>query len=299
MKTTLTEKNPFTETYDTDTDVLLVKEALGGDLKALEELIDRHNGFIYNIAMKMSGNVADTEDITQEILIKLITNLASYNPQKAQFRTWLYRITFNYVLNYKKSPQEARVTTFENLFNRLDQIEDEEMSDEEAERFDPIGQESKILCMSGLLMCLSREQRLIYILGTFFEIDHTLGAEIFNISKGNFRMKLSRARQELHQWMHNRCGLVNKANACRCRKKTKAFIEKGIIDPEEFIWNQNFSNKINAYVKGNLDEVTTSLDSSYIRMYQEHPFKDTKKAAALLSKILNEKTIKNFLNFNT
>jgi hypothetical protein len=73
-------------------------------------------------------------------------------------------------------------------------------------------EEAKVACMTGLLICLAREQRLIYIIGDLFEIDHTLAGEIFNISPANFRQKLTRARKDLYQWMNTRCGLVNQAN---------------------------------------------------------------------------------------
>jgi hypothetical protein len=76
-------------------------------------------------------------------------------------------------------------------------------------------EEAKVACMTGLLICLAREQRLIYIIGDLFEIDHTLAGEIFNISPANFRQKLTRARKDLYQWMNNRCGLVNQANPSR------------------------------------------------------------------------------------
>jgi DNA-directed RNA polymerase specialized sigma24 family protein len=57
-----------------------------------------------------------------------------------------------------------------------------------------------------MLICLDREQRLIYLLGDAFGIDHNLGAEIFGISKQNFRVKLSRERKELHNYMEYRQG---------------------------------------------------------------------------------------------
>ena len=76
-------------------------------------------------------------------------------------------------------------------------------------------EESKVSCMAGMLMCLDREQRLIYIVGELFEIDHNMGSEIFGTSPANFRQKLSRARKDLYHWMHDKCGLVNKENPCR------------------------------------------------------------------------------------
>ena len=62
-----------------------------------------------------------------------------------------------------------------------------ELSDSEAKQRALQIEESKVACMAGMLMCLDREQRLIYIVGEVFEIDHRLAGEIFAIKPANFR----------------------------------------------------------------------------------------------------------------
>ena len=65
--------NPFIEQNDTDfTDQALVESAVKGDKKSLEQLVKRHQAWIYNIALKMVWDPADAEDVTQETLIKII-----------------------------------------------------------------------------------------------------------------------------------------------------------------------------------------------------------------------------------
>ena len=82
-------------------------------------------------------------------------------------------------------------------------------------------------CVSGMLLCLDREQRLTYILGEIFGVTDTVAAELLEISSENFRQRLARARRDLHNFMNDKCGLVNSANPCRCAKKTRGFIEAG------------------------------------------------------------------------
>ena len=62
--------------------------------------------------------------------------------------------------------------------------------------------EARIGCSSGMLLCLDREQRLVYILGEIFGVTDVVGAELLEISRDNFRQKLSRARRDLHSFMH-------------------------------------------------------------------------------------------------
>jgi RNA polymerase sigma factor (sigma-70 family) len=95
--------NPFIEKKSTDQkDEQLIEEALLGNKKSLEDLIYRHQAWIYNIALRMVFYPQEAEDITQEVLIKIITKLSTFR-KESSFRTWAYRIVINQVLNMKKS----------------------------------------------------------------------------------------------------------------------------------------------------------------------------------------------------
>jgi len=84
-------------------DLQLIELIKKGNKGALEKLIERHYPYIYNVALKFFNNTQDAEDAVQEVTIKLITKIDSYNSQKSKLRTWLYRIVFNHFLNAKKS----------------------------------------------------------------------------------------------------------------------------------------------------------------------------------------------------
>src|ERR1700760_2390855 len=113
--------NPFQLNYTDQTDTDLVKLSIGGDKTALQNLIIRHQLFVYNLALKMTKSVEDAEDLTQEVFIKAITALAKFEG-KSKFRTWLYRITVNQLLNTKKSKAELKIIDFETYFNSIDNI---------------------------------------------------------------------------------------------------------------------------------------------------------------------------------
>ena len=98
--------NPFGGDAGHADDVALVGESLAGDAAALERLVRRHQPWIYNIACRMVFDPDEAQDVTQEILIKLITRLSSYDPERGAFRTWLYRVVANHVLTMKKARRE-------------------------------------------------------------------------------------------------------------------------------------------------------------------------------------------------
>ena len=99
--------NPFSEIVDELTDTDLVEQATNGSRDALEKLVLRHQAWIYNIAVRMVFHTQDAEEVTQEVLMKAITGLSTFQGQ-SQFRTWLYRITANHVLNMKRRGGERQ-----------------------------------------------------------------------------------------------------------------------------------------------------------------------------------------------
>ncbi|MBU3012694.1 RNA polymerase sigma factor [Polaribacter vadi] len=208
----------FSNNYTDLEDTKLVQLSIDGNKKALQTLIIRHQLFVYNLALKMVGNVEDAEDLTQEVFIKIITALSKFEG-KSKFRTWLYRITVNHFLNNKKKKSKIKTVNFETYFNSIYAIPSIDLNDQEEKEFKDTIEEIRINCTTGMLLCLSKEQRIIYILGEMFDIDHNLGAEILGITPGNFRIKLMRTRKELYNWMNKKCGLVNTNNPCRCSKK--------------------------------------------------------------------------------
>src|SRR5271170_3161893 len=95
--------NPLAENSPTDDeDGILVMPAQSGDREALDQLVRRHQAWVYNIAIRMLHHPQDGEDATQEILLKAVTRLSSF-AGRSSFRTWLYRIAINHLLNMKRS----------------------------------------------------------------------------------------------------------------------------------------------------------------------------------------------------
>ncbi|HTF39903.1 MAG TPA: RNA polymerase sigma factor, partial [Propionibacteriaceae bacterium] len=99
--------NPFAEFAEGDlADAELVAQANSGDRAALEKLVLRHQAWIYNIAVRMVFQPHDAEEVTQEVLVKVITKLSTFKGE-SKFRTWLYRIVANHVLNMKRRGVET------------------------------------------------------------------------------------------------------------------------------------------------------------------------------------------------
>lgn len=239
----------------------------------------------------MTGNTQNAEDLTQEAFIKAITNLSKFKG-KSNFRTWLYRITVNHFTNDQKRNSKFSIVDFESYFNSIDNMPNSQLNKQEEGELKETIEELRISCTSGMLMCLSKEQRMVYILGELFDVDHNLGAEIMGITPGNFRIKLMRARKDLYQWMNNRCGLVNTANPCRCSKKTKGYIKAGKVDPNNLQFNSRYKLKINDLTLKNAAGITDTVEELNRKVFKDHPMQEPLEAKKIINEILNNDILK-------
>lgn len=274
------------ETATDSTDEQLVVAALAGDRAALEDLVNRHQPWIYNLAFRMVMVPADAEDVTQEVLVKILTKLGTYDPERAAFRTWLYRVVTNHVLNMRPRGHEEAITDFETYYSFIDQVPDHEP--EETPETALVVEDLKIGCVMGTLLCLTRTQRLSFILTIAFGVSDVVGSEILGMSEAAFRKNLSRARARLRQYMGGNCGLVNPEARCHCRKKVKTFIDSGAysVDALHYLAPDRPAMK---EIVGRVEErFGEALDDRYDDLLRSHPFYRGKDAVPWLRELLED-----------
>jgi RNA polymerase sigma factor (sigma-70 family) len=214
----------------------LVERAKTGDRAALEEVVRGVQDRVYNLAVRMLWHPADAEDATQEILIRVVTNLASFRGESA-FSTWVYRVAANHLLTTRKRRAEREELTFERFAEDLAEgLGEAEPDPAETVEERLLVEEVKIGCSQGMLLCLDRDHRLAYVLGEVFRLTGEEGAEILGISPAAFRQRLSRARRRLHGFMEGQCGIVNPANPCRCARRVETAVRVGRVDPDRLLF---------------------------------------------------------------
>ncbi len=281
---------PFSEEdkSSNEIDLLLVESILQGNREDLEKLILRYQQWIYNIALRMVWDPVDAEDITQDILIKIITKLSSFQG-KSTFKIWLYKIVKNHVLTMKKRTYETMLSNFRQFRTVLEDLTDQDLPDKKSVPVEVplLVEETKMGCIMGMITCLDREQRLIFIMGDIFGLSDTEGAPLFEISKDNFRQKLSRARKQLINFMDNNCGLINEKNSCRCEKKTKASIEAGYVDPHTLRFADHYFQKVKDVVSDKTRQWDGWMEQAYMKLFREQPFKPSPDFPLTLRKMLH------------
>lgn len=290
--------NPFSEDADRSLDdSLLLDRIRQGNRQALEDLVRRHQAWIFNIAVRMVWDPHEAEDVTQEVLVKVITNLTGF-AGKSSFRTWLYRIVVNHVLNMRRRRTEPETMSFYAFAQALDSSVDTDLA---AEGFGPaeipaLVEEAKIGCMTAMMLCMDRRQRLVFTLGEIFGVTDRLGGELMGVTPDHFRQLLSRARRDLYSFMNQKCGLVNEKNPCRCAKKTKGFIAAGYVDPAKLRFVPEHVRRIEQLASSRSPDLDEFLDRRYAGLFRDHAFLSPKDEAESLRRLLADPELQKTLD---
>lgn len=252
--------------YSAPSDSELLRSALEGDTRALHQLLLRFQDLVYPLALRMLWGAADARDATQEILLKITTHLASFE-ERSNPRTWVYRIATNHLLNCRRSRTETGIVSFDAFGRCLAQMPDAEpLPDQVA-----VIEEARIGCLIGMLACLDRTQRIVFLLGEILDFTDVEASAVLSMSADQFRQTLSRTRKQLYEFLGGNCGLANPKNPCRCAKKTRAFVAAGIVDPKRLQFVPEHLDRVETQAVACHQAVKQFLDQGYANLYRTLP----------------------------
>lgn len=86
----------------------LLQGCKSGKEESLELLIKKYSGMIFQIAHKFTGNRAQTEELCQEVLVKIVKGINKFKGE-SRLQTWIYSVTTNHCINYRK---KQKITVF-------------------------------------------------------------------------------------------------------------------------------------------------------------------------------------------
>jgi RNA polymerase sigma factor (sigma-70 family) len=275
-----------------------VRHAKNGDRQALEKLVCHIQDKIFGLALRMLNDPQDAEDEAQEILIKVITHLSDFREESA-FSSWVYRIACNHLLTMRNRRSERTQMTFDFL---------KEMSSAPSENShhltvsgperDVLLEEVRLGCMQGVLSCLEKEMRIVFILGDLFGVTSQEGAFILGISPEAFRKRLSRGRKLMQNFMMKHCGLVDKNNACRCHKNASIYLEQDqdlANLGKKFIVKKEAAAKSRAEAVAHLKELS-EIDRT-VAMYRRYPEYQSPESFVNIAKdLINSRKYSIFFN---
>jgi RNA polymerase sigma-70 factor (ECF subfamily) len=159
-----------------------------GTVSCVADLYERHRSMVYSLCLRMTGNVMEAEDLTQEVFVQLLKKAGSFRGE-SKFSTWLYRLTINQVLMYFRSAVHRRESP--DLFEQLATIPvvKHRWSDRIVDR----------LTLHRALAKLPPGSRSIFVKFDVEGYNHEEIALIFGCSTGNSKSQLHKARRKLRK----------------------------------------------------------------------------------------------------
>ncbi len=276
----------------TTEDFSLVEDSLNGKKEALEKLIRKYQSYVFNISFKMLGDREEARDASQEIFIRAITNLKSFG-RKSSFKTWLFRIMLNHLLDCKKSLAEEKLVSFERYAFAIRNTPDTALENNPVEA-KILCDETRNHCLMGMILCLDRRHRFAFIIGELLGLEGEEGASIVGVSRQNFRQMLSRARRKILSFMKENCGIINEENPCRCGKKAGDLFKKGLVSSKKNYYGKNFGSlKRECAEKG--AALNLWFEEASRRLFLEQPVENSPDISSLIREIVDQKEIEAIL----
>lgn len=184
--------------------------------KTFDRLYDENQSKVYRLALALSGNASDAEEITQEAFLRAFRAFASFRNDSAFF-TWIYRITLNVARDYLKYRDKLPLEVLtEDLGYRLEDIID--TNPENNPEAEVLANEARFMCLHCFTECLTASQRTVFCLAVSLALPQKLVAEILECSLTNVKTTLHRAKKRIADILGERCQLINKVNPCYCNQ---------------------------------------------------------------------------------
>jgi len=168
----------------------LIKGLKTGDQEAWNMMISRYSKKVYNMALNFAGNSDDASDITQDIFLKVYSNIDKFK-EDSNFTSWLLRLSKNYCIDYwrKNKHYRGNLELDENLHGNS--------SKETETPEDSTIKQSDISYLRKKLLLLPPDLRTLVILRDIQDYSYQEIADHLNIPLGTTKSRINRARTKL------------------------------------------------------------------------------------------------------
>ncbi len=174
---------------------ILVQKAQKGDPEAFEALVNEHQQYVYNLALRVVKDENEALDLAQEAFVRAWTALPNFKGQ-SQFRTWLYRIVtnlcYNRLPNLRRSLNDLGDDVMEELPETHIDSPDQAIEDSETRQY-----------LQDAIDSLDPNYRLLITLRYQNELSYEEIASTLNLPLGTVKTGIFRAKEQLRKSLAN------------------------------------------------------------------------------------------------
>lgn len=174
-------------------DAELVERCLNGDRGAWEHLVRSHTRLVYSACYRFTNEADESQDLTQEVFLRVFRSLHTFDPKVGGFRTWLVRLTRNLLIDHYRRTKKHRV--LDPLEEQLPVLESKAgvgVRADHALRGREAGE-----ALQAALQGLSPDLREAVILRDLQDMEYKEIAGILHVPEGTVKSRINRGRTEL------------------------------------------------------------------------------------------------------
>jgi len=176
-----------------------VRLCMSGDSGAWAELVRTHHRRVYGLCYRFTGNPADAEDLTQDVFLKIYSNLASFDLTRGSLQVWITTMTRNLLVdNFRRTRNQRATGSLDEGWESSEELSPvDRLTSKITSPHESAAQKELAKMVQEALSRVSLELREAVILRDLQDLDYKEIAQVLGIPEGTVKSRISRGRAEL------------------------------------------------------------------------------------------------------
>jgi RNA polymerase sigma-70 factor (ECF subfamily) len=176
-----------------------VQRCMDGDSGAWAELVRTHHRRVYGLCYRFTGSPADAEDLTQDVFLKIYSNLASFDTTRGSLQVWITTMTRNLLVdNFRRTKNQRATGSLDDGWDQTEELKPIDRLVAQAPSPHEMAARKELEKMvQAALAHVSVELREAVILRDLQDMDYKEIAQVLGIPEGTVKSRISRGRAEL------------------------------------------------------------------------------------------------------
>jgi RNA polymerase sigma-70 factor, ECF subfamily len=177
----------------------VVRHCMDGDSGAWAELVRTHHRRVYGLCYRFTGNPADAEDLTQDVFLKVYSNLSSFDTGRGSLQVWITTMTRNLLVdNFRRTRNQRATSSLDDGWESTEELQPiARLMAGGPSPHESAAQKELAKMVQDALARVSVELREAVILRDLQDLDYKEIAQVLGIPEGTVKSRISRGRAEL------------------------------------------------------------------------------------------------------
>jgi RNA polymerase sigma-70 factor (ECF subfamily) len=177
----------------------IVRRCMDGDSGAWAELVRSHHRRVYGLCYRFTNNPADAEDLTQDVFLKVYSNLSSFDNGRGSLQVWITTMTRNLLVdNFRRTRNQRATGSLDDGWESADELKPiDRLTATGPSAHETAAQKELAKMVQNALAKVSVELREAVILRDLQDLDYKEIAQVLGIPEGTVKSRISRGRAEL------------------------------------------------------------------------------------------------------